>query len=108
MGASDLDSRLVLLLSLMTRSVAITGTSSLKSTKTMWNDFGLHSRVGHNNQGLWVGMLEEEEKTEIPTGMAVSIFTPIFIMEQLSLNHSNFFVGRQTTCHTAKHRLSTA
>lgn len=38
----------------------------------MWNDFGLHSRVGHNHQGLWIGMLEEEEKTEIPTGMAVS------------------------------------
>ena len=38
----------------------------------MWNDFGLHARVGHNPQGLWAGMLEEEEKTEIPTGMAVS------------------------------------
>jgi hypothetical protein len=83
----------VLLLSLITRSVAIAGTSSLKSTKTMWNDFGLHSRVGHNNQGLWVGMLEEEEKTEIPTGMAVSIFSPLNVEELLSLNHSIFFAG---------------
>jgi hypothetical protein len=53
----------------------LTGTASLKSTKTMWNDFGLHARVGHNPQGLWAGMLEEEEKTEIPTGMAVSYST---------------------------------
>jgi hypothetical protein len=100
MGASDLDSRLVLLLSLMTRSVAITGTSSLKSTKTMWNDFGLHSRVGHNNQGLWVGMLEEEEKTEIPTGMAVRTTLTLDILRRPSLIWPTLFTGRKTTCHT--------
>jgi hypothetical protein len=38
-------------------------------------------------------MLEEEEKTEIPTGMAVSIFSPLNVEELLSLNHSIFFAG---------------
>ncbi|KAG7539617.1 hypothetical protein FFLO_03493 [Filobasidium floriforme] len=76
------------------------GTSSLKSTKTMWNDFGLHSRVGHNNQGLWVGMLEEEEKNEIPTGMAVRTTLTLDDLRRPNLIWPTISTGRQTTCYT--------
>jgi hypothetical protein len=78
--------------------MTMAGTASLKSTKTMWNDFGLHARVGHNPQGLWAGMLEEEEKTEIPTGMAVSL---LLIKHQLSQVMTENYPDSAVGCETS-------
>jgi hypothetical protein len=48
-----------------------TAPNALRNTRTIWSDWGLRSHAEEQN-GIFVGIVEDETREEIAPGMAVS------------------------------------
>lgn len=61
----------------------LTAPNALRNTRTIWSDWGLKSSSEDQN-GIFVGIVEDESREEIAPGMAVSFMVDVRLQEQLS------------------------
>jgi hypothetical protein len=54
----------------------LTAPNALRNTRTIWSDWGLKSSSEDQN-GIFVGIVEDESREEIAPGMAVSFMVDV-------------------------------